>query len=66
MTTNNMEIDKNIARLQTSGAIIVRGPYADVAGILNEVENSLPSGCRVAYIHYSPFRLKIVVEGDSR
>ena len=65
-TTNEVKLDKEIAELQMSGAIIVRGPYADVASVLNDVEHRLPPGCRVAYVHYSPFRLKIVVEGDSK
>jgi hypothetical protein len=60
--TNEVNLDKEIAKLQMSGAIIVRGPYADVASVLKDLENRLPSGCRVAYVHYSPGRLKIIEE----
>jgi hypothetical protein len=61
--TNEVNLDKEIAQLQMSGAIIVRGPYADVARILKEVETKLPPGCRVAYVRYSPGRLTIIEEG---
>jgi len=27
-----------------SGAMIIRGPYVDVARVLNEIENTLPEG----------------------
>lgn len=61
--TNVNGIDKSIAQLPMSGAIIVRGPYTDVARVLSEIENTLPDGCRIAYVHYSPAPLRIVEEG---
>jgi hypothetical protein len=62
-TTKEISIDKNIAQLQMSGALIIRGPYADVASALNAIERALPFSCRIAYVHYSPGRLRIIEEG---
>lgn len=62
-TTNEVRLDKSIGELQMSGAMIVRGPYADVARVLKEVESKLPEGCRVVYRHCSPARLKVIEEG---
>ena len=62
-TTNEVKLDKEIAELQMSGAMIIRGPYVDVARVLNEIENTLPEGCKVVYRHCSPARLKIIEEG---
>lgn len=63
VTTKDLVIDKNVAQLPMSGAIVIRGAYSDVARVLKEVENNLPQGCKIAYVHYSPYRLIITEEG---
>lgn len=62
MTLNDIKLDKSIAELQMSGAIIVRGPYVDVANVLKDIESNLPPSCKVAYVHYYPGRLRIIEE----
>ena len=61
---NVKEEDKPFVDLPASGAMVLHGPYCEVAKILNEIEARLPDNVRLIYRRYSPGRLKIVAEGE--
>ena len=56
--------EEGIGDIPTSLGIIFRGPYAELHSFLNEIEESIPPGCRILYIKYSPGGLMIRVEGQ--
>lgn len=58
------EEDKSFADLPASGAMVLHGPYCEVAKLLNELESRLPENVRLVYRRYSPGRLKIIAEGE--
>lgn len=56
--------DKSFADLPASGAVVLHGPYGEVASLLNNIEASLPASVRLVYRRFSPGRLKIIAEGE--
>jgi hypothetical protein len=62
MTRYITKDNKNIAEIQMSVALVCERNL-DIAEVLKNIENGLPSGCRVAYMDYSTGCLGITQKG---
>mgnify|MGYP001009145958 CR=1 FL=1 len=66
MNNKTAKTDKTFGTLPATGAIVLKGPYAELAKFIDEIAEKKPVSVHLIYRRFSPGKLLVREAGDSR